>query len=178
MKKSVKKVLAALLSVLLFASLFTTTAFAAEAKTATAEEVAAARQALNDTINEMYAIQNEQYIGMWGTGSILATINVKIAQAVVAKQDAYFEKAAEKNPELAKFFTYDKDGHFTGIDTAALNKAYNDKAQGIVNYNLKTVFEAQNVALQEFNKNLETAVNNFNTNADKALDDFMANLNK
>ena len=178
MKKSVKKVLAALLSVLLFASLFTTTAFAAEAKTATAEEVAAARQALNDTINEMYAIQKEQYIGAYGTGNMLVDVNVKIAQAVVAKQDAYIEKVAEKNPALAEFFTYDKDGHFTGIDTAALNKAFNDKAQGVVNYNLKTVFEAQNVALQEFNEKLETAVNNFNANVDKAFDNFSANLNK
>lgn len=55
MKKSVKKVLAALLSVLLFASLFTTTAFAAH-PFATDDAVAAARKDLNDAIDSIGAV--------------------------------------------------------------------------------------------------------------------------
>ncbi len=139
MKKSVKKVLAALLSVLLFASLFTTTAFAAGP---TQADVADAQKTLNEAIENFYSKVGKAWIGV-DTDAVDATWKAKLDGAILAN--------LEKNyPAVAAMID-------AGIDPATaiaeIGPALSMIAKGIITANanqaISTLYENQAAAIDK-----------------------------
>ena len=116
MKKSVKKVLAALLSVLLFASLFTTTAFAAKAPGQ--EDVEAAQKTLNSALDKFYGNVGQWYVNM-------EKMNKEIYNAAVDKAaDAIATNLVKNYPGIAAMIA-------AGVDPAT---AWEKWSVGFNNY--------------------------------------------
>ena len=113
MKKSVKKVLAALLSVLLFASLFTTTAFADGAS-----DLAAAKDKLNTALANFYGSVGNAWVSV-NTDAIYANY--------MAKVDAAAAKWAEENPFLA-MLVWSEGAVTVYKDGVEIHQYYADKA--------------------------------------------------
>ena len=147
MKKSVKKVLAALLSVLLFASLFTTTAFAA---TPGEQAVADAKGALNDAIDNFYSKFGKAWIGL-NTDVVYANYMAKL-DAVKA---AYVAEVAAKNPTLGAILA---DPSLYGDITAALNVFYATYYGELANYATAAAYESIAAHVEEFTNNYVAAV--------------------
>lgn len=150
MKKSVKKVLAALLSVLLFASLFTTTAFAAAPGQA---DVDAAKKELNAALDKFYG-----GLAVFNSGDLQEYVYHvyvdKAAQAIAAN-------LIKNYPAIAAMIA-------NGIDPAKALEAFSVA----LNYGY------QQLGIYMVNEAIAENLSNQAAAIDKAADAYAANLQK